>query len=97
MIEFIEAIQYPAIVALAMIITQMIKNQGWLLKVNSRFISIAVSAILVLITKFVIIPEDSLLAIENLLVLIFSSLGYDYLIIPIIDIFRPRSKVNKIK
>lgn len=94
MLEFVNEIQNPAIVAIAVIITEFVKNQGWLKTIDTRLISIIVSALLVAVVKSVIIPADTLLAIDNLVVLILPSLGYDYLykplIKPIIDLFRPK-------
>lgn len=92
MLEFVNEIQNPMIVAVALIITELVKNQGWFKTIDARLISIVVSALLVAVVKSVIIPADTLLAVENLIILILPSLGYDYLykpvIKPIIDLFR---------
>ena len=92
MLEFVNELQNPMIVAVALIITELIKNQGWLQKIDTRAISLVVSALLVIIVKAVLIPADTLMAIENLILLILPSIGWDYLykpvIKPIIDLFR---------
>jgi hypothetical protein len=92
MIEFVNELQNPMIVAVALIITELIKNQGWLQKIDTRAISLVVSALLVIIVKAVLIPADTLMAIENLILLILPSIGWDYLykpvIKPIIDMLR---------
>lgn len=94
MLEIVNELQNPLIVAIALFITDLIKNQGWLEKVDSRLISIIVSALVVILVKTVVVPSDTLLAIENLSLLVLPSLGYDYLyapiIKPLISLFRNR-------
>ena len=90
MLEIVQELQNPAIVALAMILTGLIKDQGWLKKVNTRIISVVVSVVLVLLVKSFVTSTESILIVENMIVVILPALGYDYLIKPIMDAVNPK-------
>lgn len=84
MLEIIENMQNEAIVAITLAIVGLIKDKGFLAKVNTKLISIVISAILVVLIKVVMLSETTLLVIENISLLLLPALGYDYLINPII-------------
>lgn len=92
MLEIVNELQNPLVVAIAIFVTNLVKDQGSLAKVDSRLISIVVSAFVVILVKTVIVPADTLLAVDNLALLVLPSLGYDYLydplIKPLISLFR---------
>lgn len=99
--EFIELFKNEMIIAATLGIVELLKQYEVLKgkklfgKINLedyRLISLAISALLIIAVKNLAIQEETLMVIENALLLVLPSLGYDYiykpLIKPILDLFK---------
>jgi hypothetical protein len=85
--SFLAMLTEPAIVALVMAIVGLIKDKGMFEKIDTRLISLVVSAIVVALIMFVAIPDATIGVLEIILLIILPALGYDYLYDPIIRPF----------
>lgn len=80
--EFLQSLTSEAIIVATIAITGFIKNKGWLLKIDTRLISLIVAVLLVLLSTYLNLSEQ-LVTLENALVIIAPAFGYDYLVNPI--------------
>jgi hypothetical protein len=88
MIEIIENFANPIVIALTIAIVQMIKP--YFQKIDTRFISLTVATVLILLMEFVVLDESVLLTVENIVTVILPSFGFDYVLHPIyVSIIKP--------
>jgi hypothetical protein len=80
--ELLIGLQNEAVIALTMVIVSQIKELKIFKEVKTKFISIIVAIILVLLMNFLVISDELILNIELIATIILPSLGYDYIVSP---------------
>jgi hypothetical protein len=92
--EIIEQLQNPLIVAATMAIVGLIKDKGFLAKVNTKIISFVVALVLLVLNSFINVSAELVVTIENVLIIILPAIGYDYIYAPILkpifDLFKKK-------
>jgi hypothetical protein len=95
MLELISQFSNEAILAASIAITGWIKDKGYLAKVDTRLISVVVTAILIAFTHYVVIPDAAITIFESFALLVLPSFGYDYFVNPIVkpifELFKKKS------
>jgi len=85
MTELLEIYQNELVLATTVAIVSVIKGVWIFAKMDTRTVSLLVATVLVVIVKFVAIPENVLLTVENLGLVLLPSFGYDYFLKPVIS------------
>jgi hypothetical protein len=95
MLELISQFQNESILTASIAIVALIKDKGFLAKVDTRLISVAVTALLIILVNYVVIPTNAITIVESLMLIVLPSFGYDYLINPVIKPIFDLFKVKK--
>jgi hypothetical protein len=95
MLELISQFQNESILAASIAIVGLIKDKGFLAKVDTRLISVATTVLLILLVNYVVIPDNAITIVESLMLIVLPSFGYDYLINPVIKPIFDLFKVKK--
>ena len=92
MIEFIEQFKNESILAASLAVVGLIKDKGFLAKIDTRLISVVVTGLLIAFVNFVVVPENAVTIFETLALVVLPSFGYDYFVNPIVkpifDLFK---------
>jgi MFS-type transporter involved in bile tolerance (Atg22 family) len=92
--EIFEQFTDPILIAAVMAIVGLIKDRWIFRKINTKFISVGISIILVTVLKFVTPSPELVVTIEDLLLIVLPAVGYDYIyqpiVKPILDLFRKK-------
>jgi len=92
MLELIEQFQNESILAASIAIVGLIKDKGFLAKIDTRLISVVVTGLLIAFVNFVVVPENAVTIFETLALVVLPSFGYDYFVNPIVkpifDLFK---------
>jgi hypothetical protein len=95
MLELISQFQNESILSASIAIVGLIKDKGFLAKVDTRLISVATTVLLILLVNYVVIPDNAITIVESLMLIVLPSFGYDYLINPVIKPIFDLFKVKK--
>ena len=94
MIEFIEQFKNESILAASLAVVGLIKDKGFLAKIDTRLISVVVTGLLITFVNFVVVPENAVTIFETLALVVLPSFGYDYFVNPVLklifDLFKKK-------
>lgn len=82
--EILDQFTNPVLVAAVMAIVGLIKDKWFFAKINTRFISIGVSIILIAVMRYIAPDPSIIITIENILLVILPAIGYDYIYAPVL-------------
>jgi hypothetical protein len=96
--EILTQLQDPAIIAATMVIVGLIKDKGFLAKIPTKLVSLAVSLVLFGLSSLLEPSVEWVLNVEKILVVILPAVGYDYIykpiLKPIFDVLSKRNPTN---
>lgn len=92
MLELIEQFQNESILAASLAVVGLIKDKGFLAKIDTRLISVVVTGLLIAFVNYVVVPANAVTLFETLALVVLPSFGYDYFVNPILkpifDLFK---------